>query len=160
MNFNHLVEFVLNENETIKPKLDGEREVYNVFITITDKLSRNFPFTIYDLYRLKHQEQLQEWDNASLISELFYQGHDYNQAYTTFRKVLYSIKRLQSEHDDEISYLLRQARKASQLIGEFKVFRASEYYVFGVEVDVGLTRKIEIHNNLQDIDTSGLEDLL
>ena len=159
MNFNVLVENILNENNehTIKPKLDGKREIYTTYISTRDSIG--YTGTMYDLYRMRADEQFGEWDDTSVVDKMYYEGYDFNKAYTAWQTALYYTKSLASK-EGMVSRLLREARKTKNLIGNFRVFHAVEDYVFGVEVDVGLTRSTQINKDLQDVDTSGLEDIL
>ena len=159
MNFNVLIENILNESNdhTIKPKLDGKREIYTTYISTVNALGSQA--SMYDLYRMRSEQQFVEWDDTEVIDQMFYEGYDFNKAYTAWRTALYNEKRLVI-HDQMVSRLLSDVRKLKDIIGNFKVFHAVEDYVFGVEVDVGTTRATQIQNNLTNVDTSGFDDLL
>lgn len=159
MHFNTLVKNLLLENNDyyIKPKLDGKREIYTTYISTVNALGSQA--SMYDLYRMRSEQQFVEWDDTEVIDQMFYEGYDFNQAYTAWRTALYNEKRLVI-HDQMVSRLLSEARKLKNIVGNFKVFHAVNDYVFGVEVDVAATRSLEIQDNLSNVDTSGFEDLL
>ena len=159
MRFNTLVKNLLLENNDyyIKPKLDGKREIYTTYISTVNALGSQA--SMYDLYRMRSEQQFVEWDDTEVIDQMFYEGYDFNKAYTAWRTALYNEKRLVI-HDQMVSRLLSEVRKLKDIIGNFKVFHAVNDYVFGVEVDVGTTRATQIQNNLTNVDTSGFDDLL
>jgi len=138
MNFDQLVGVILNEstiseNSAIQPKLDGKREIYTTYISTRDSIG--YTSSMYDLYRMRANEQFSEWDDTSIINKMFYEGCDFNKAYTVWQTVLYNTKSLASK-EEIVSRLLREARKTIDLIGNFRVFHAADDYVFGVEIDV------------------------
>jgi len=137
MNFDQLVGVILNEStisesSAVQPKLDGKREIYSTYITTRDSIG--YTGTMYDLYRMRADDQLSYWDDTSVINKMFYEGSDFNKAYTAWQTVLYNTKSLTSK-EEMVSRLLREARKTIDLIGNFRVFYAVDDYVFGVEVD-------------------------
>ena len=159
MHFNTLVKNLLLENNDyyIKPKLDGKREIYTTYISTVNALGSQA--SMYDLYRMRSEQQFVEWDDTEVIDQMFYEGYDFNKAYTAWRTALYNEKRLVI-HDQMVSRLLSEVRKLKDIIGNFKVFHAVNDYVFGVEVDVGTTRSNQIQSDLANVDTSGFDDLL
>lgn len=137
MKFDQLVGVILNEStisksSAIQPKLDGKREIYTTYISTRDSIG--YTSSMYDLYRMRANEQFSEWDDTSVINKMFYEGCDFNKAYTVWQTVLYNTKSLTSK-EEMVSRLLREARKTIDLIGNFRVFYAVDDYVFGVEVD-------------------------
>lgn len=158
MEFNSLVGAILSE--TIKPVMDGEREIYLLKISIADN-----PTTWPIHFKRLSGFGVSRLDNALMSDdpdfEVLYQGTNIQQM---FQELKYSLTKhnqytqtLPSNIKQEIQNLFQDFNCTWHVIDRF--YYTGSIFVYA-ELDVSSIRAKQINNDLQNVDTSGFEELL
>ena len=157
MKFNQLIKYTLREEVEITskqiPALDGRREVYFIEIntgSFITKLQRADPYMV------------KVWDSE-------------RQVITSYSEVIEVVERIHEFQAEDIQLLntltrsesfeiFRQLGKLKNIPGEWKIIRNlyshEDAFIVGVEIDPAFIRGRVINKSLQDVDTTGFEDLL
>jgi hypothetical protein len=157
MRFNKLINHILSENVEVTskqiPALDGKREVYYIEIgtgSFISKLQRA------DSYMVK----VWDWEKAVLPS--------YNEVIEAVTRIhefqAEDIQLLHTLARDERFQIYHQLVKLKNIPGAWKILRNiyahEDAFIVGAEIDPAFIRAREINKSLQDVDTTGFEDLL
>lgn len=152
MNFDSYIESIL---ETLTPALDGEREVYGALVTYDFEEDVG---DYYEFHRLGADEILRfEAEKSNPYCFTYYEG-------PSLEKALHFIKDISVNHDFqktaglEGTYYVMGSEIAVENCDGEQGMSFENMYVF--ELSTSLQRQKDIQNNLKDINTTGLEDIL
>jgi hypothetical protein len=177
MNFNNLCKTILEEFEAVvetwggKFAFDGKREVYVANIYVHDYCdSKDIKdLQYYDIHRMK-DDQVEYWDTVT--------GREYDmyiEKYPTLDQALQGL--VKGYLNDSESHNWVDAKGAQAVVEKlrgmfekykdvpaaewgFAAFGEHDILEFGFEVDINYLRSIQINKGMEDVDTSGFEDLL
>ena len=153
MKFNKLIKSILKPiNEKIHPLYSGEVERYITFVrSITQ-----FP---YGPWRVEHV-QVDEHGlfQHEYVKEVCYEGSDFYHAFGAYVHALQGT----NVYNVLIEEAKQEAWRFTELngIAFFKVCVLPTIVYMKVEVDSVAARSKQINKGLQDVDTTGFEDLL
>lgn len=151
MKFNKLIHTILSEVK-IKPNLNEEVEKYITYV----KSWSSFPHGPYVCGQVIKDDSFFTYE---YVREMCYQGFSFPHALNAYYKALSNISSVPYYIIDDAVY---QARQFSDLdnIAKFQVCVTSIAIYMKVEIDKARVRANNINNDLKDVDTSGLTDLL
>ena len=153
MKFNKLIKSILKPiNEKIHPHYSGEVERYITFVrSITQ-----FP---YGPWRVEHV-QVDEHGlfQHEYVKEVCYEGTEFHNAFSAYVRALQD----NGVYVSLIADAKHEAWRFTELdgIAFFKVCVLPTIVYMKVEVDSTLARSKQINKGLEDVDTTGFEDLL
>ena len=154
MKFNDIIDSILKQpiNEKIKPFLSGDVERYITYI-ISISSTPEGPYRCGDVVD-DQDDMFAQWN----ILKTCYIGNDFLQAFDAYIKAMKTLNVSPYVIDDA----KHQAWRFSELnnIATFKVCTLPCAVYIKVVIDNSLARSSEIHKNIKNIDTTGLEDLL
>ena len=175
MQFNALLNKLLNESSASKiiPKFTGTRSGYEVTTVMWDeRLDDIYEGGRYPaVYFEKIERSFLEWKRFDVAARngpgivVHYIGYNFQQA----RQELMSLQYLKDlEAAPEVKpfkkLMLQEVDRLSEVQGKFIVYKditpLQPYVTFAVEIDQGYYRGQYINQGLQDVDTTGFEDLL
>jgi hypothetical protein len=172
MYFNKLVNTILNENDTLVT-YTGSRLGYQTKIIICndgEEDDKTYPYVL-PLTEIKTKN---DWDEFERVVEIHgedeavyadgvltvYVGKKFEQAYFKLNDYLAKYSSLQNV----LKPYINEVNKLSDIQGTFILyengFTDKPYINFAIELNIGVYKKQHIQQNLQNADTSGLEDLL
>lgn len=162
MQFDKLIYTLLNERygDTMAPSsipaLDGEKEFYYIYID-----ERQSPTQL----KRARSEWWDKHDDVTVVE-------DYQQAIRKFKDQSRRIAWAKNSDDrlaDFTQYIIKKLQPLKDLPGTWRVLSSDGDYVdsftkggfiVGFEVDTTAIRQTQIQSELEDIDTTGFEDLL
>lgn len=189
MKFNQLYQalFESTNRDLLIKDYDGNRVIYGVHLYFEGLDPDTVENMISDLVRIDSNELLplnpqgnSPWD-ADLVENQwgyeFYSFNNFNDAAKGLRNFVEEILKLTDDyyaHRPEAKHvtlpdaetltnkILDKFKHLRDTPGVWKISAFSEHdiQVFGIEVDIGHIRSQDINNSLQDVDTTGFEDLL
>jgi hypothetical protein len=152
MRFDKHIQTIL---ETLKPALDGEREVYGIRITydFLDGVGDDEDFHRFN------EDEIDYFEHALNSGEgILYQGPSLSKALRVIRDIDVQNQLIENTSDLVGTYYILRSETLHQVDDGEVGTSWDSLYVF--ELSVAYQRQKEIQKDLEAVDTSGFEDLL